>query len=41
MSTGVIPSRIHQTDNRDNRASDGAANGSPLSVRIAVGSPYR
>mgnify|MGYP003579978543 CR=1 FL=1 len=40
MSSGRMPSRIHHTDNRDNRASDGAANGPPLSERIAAGSPY-
>ena len=40
ISSGRIPSRIHQTDNVDKRPSAVVANGTPLSVRMISGKPY-
>jgi hypothetical protein len=40
IRSGMMPRRIHQTANRDNRTRPLPANGDPLSLRIRVGNPY-
>ena len=40
MSSGRIPRRTHHAESFDNRARVVVAKGTPLSVRIRVGSPY-
>ena len=40
MSSGITPRRTHHAESCDSRASVLVANGTPLSVRILVGSPY-
>jgi hypothetical protein len=40
MNSGTIPKRIHHAESFDNRPNVGVAKGTPLSVRIRVGSPY-
>jgi len=40
MSSGRIPRRTHHAESVDKRAKVLVANGTPLSVRMRVGSPY-